>query len=289
MTRVGVAGLGRMGAPMAMNLARAGFRLSLWNRSMEKADSLSGDLAADVAATPRQLAEASDVVITMLADDRASAQVHKGPNGLFAAGTGADYIVEMGTHSPRHVKLLADEAGERVVIDAPVSGSIDAARDARLLIMVGADEKTTEPIRPVLEAMSREIICFGRVGAGATVKLAVNLLIHGLNQTLAESLTLVEAAGIDINAAYGAMERSAAAAPMLEYRKPQYLAEATSPVSFALSLARKDVALALELAGDLRVSMPQAQLNLEQLSAAEAEGFGERDMAAVLNYLRGTR
>jgi 3-hydroxyisobutyrate dehydrogenase len=193
----------------------------------------------------------------------------------------------MGTHSPSHVRQLAGAAGRRVVIDAPVSGSIDAARDARLLIMVGAVGEAVEPIRPVLAAMGREIICFGRIGAGATMKLAINLLIHGLNQTLAESLTLAEAAGIDPADAYRAMEHSAAAAPMLEYRKPQYLNEAASPVSFALSLARKDVALALDLARELSVSMPQTRLNLDQLEAAEAAGFGERDMASIVNYLRG--
>ena len=119
------------------------------------------------------------------------------------------------------------------------------------------------------------------------MKLAINMLIHGLNQTLAESLTLAEAAGIPPADAYRAIEGSAAAAPMLGYRKPNYLDEVATPVSFALSLARKDVALALDLAAELDVPMPQTQLNLDQLKAAEAAGFGERDMASIVNYLRG--
>ncbi len=276
-----------MGVPMATNIAGAGFRLTLWNRSVGKAASLARELDGAVAETPRQLAEACDVVITMLSDDRASEQVHSGVDGLLAADAGADYFVEMGTHSPQHVEQMAAEAAGRVLIDAPVSGSIDAAREAQLLILVGADEQTVNPIRPVLDAMSREVICFGRVGAGATIKLAINLLIHGLNQTLAEALTLAEAAGIELGDAYRAMEQSAAAAPMLAYRKPQYLAEASSPVSFALSLARKDVALAMQIAEDLHVAMPQARVNLDQLRAADDAGFGDRDMAAMLNYLRG--
>jgi len=211
---------------------------------------------------------------------------HHGEAGLFAATSGAAYLVEMGTLSPGHVRALAAHEGERTVIDSPVSGSIDAAQDARLMIMVGAEEAMIEPIRPVLAALSREIICLGSIGAGATMKLAVNMLIHGLNQTLAESLTLAEAAGISPADAYRAIEGSAAAAPMVQYRKPQYLDEPANPVSFALSLARKDVALAMDLAAELDVPMPQAQLTLELLRTAEAAGFGERDMASVINYLR---
>jgi len=287
MTTVGVAGLGRMGALMASNIARAGFELALWNRSVDKAEELSNATNAVVAETPRELVVRSDVVITMLADDRASEQVHHGADGFFAAEGGARHLIEMGTLSPRHVRQLAADAGERAVIDAPVSGSTDAARDARLMIMVGATDAMIEPVRPILAAMSREIICLGATGAGATMKLAINMLIHGLNQTLAESLTLAEAAGIPPADAYQAIEGSAAAAPMLGYRKPNYLDEAAAPVSFALSLARKDVALAMDLASELDVLMPQTQLNLDQLEAAEAAGFGERDMASIVNYLRG--
>jgi 3-hydroxyisobutyrate dehydrogenase len=287
MTRVGFAGLGRMGVPMASNLARAGFQLTLWNRSTATAEQLAAATNAEVSATPRDLAEGCDVVITMLADDLASEQVHHGADGLLAANCGARHLIEMGTLSPQHVRQLAADAGERVVIDAPVSGSIDAAREARLMIMVGATDATIEPVRPVLAALSSEIICLGSVGAGETMKLAINMLIHGLNQTLAESLTLAEAAGIAPADAYRAIERSAAAAPMLGYRKPNYLAEADTPVSFALSLARKDIALATDLAVELGIPMPQTQLNLEQLQAAEAAGFGERDMASIVNYLRG--
>ena len=289
MTRVAFAGLGRMGALMATNLARAGYSLALWNRSSATAERLASETNAEVCGTPRELAESADVVITMLADDSASAQVHQGADGLFAARGGAVHMIEMGTLSPHHVRHLAAQAGERVVIDAPVSGSVDAARDARLMIMVGADESTIEPVRPVLAAMGREILCLGAVGAGATMKLAINMLIHGLNQTLAESLALSGAAGISPDVAYRAIEGSAAAAPMVQYRKQLYLDEAANPVSFALALARKDVTLAMELATELGVSMPQTELNLEQLRAAEEAGYGERDMASMVDYVRGAR
>jgi 3-hydroxyisobutyrate dehydrogenase len=287
MTRVGFAGLGRMGRLMATNLADAGFALTVWNRSEAKAEELADRTGAAIAATPRELAESSEVVVTMLADDVASSRVHVGDDGLFSAAEGASHLLEMGTLSPRHVGELRAVAGDRVVvIDAPVSGSIDAARDRRLMVMVGADEATAAPVVPVLEAMGSELVFLGAPGAGAVMKLAVNLLIHGLNQTLAEALSLAEGAGIDLGTAYSVMERSAAAAPMLHYRKPQYLAEDESPVSFALSLARKDVGLALEVAEGLGLELPQTRVNHDQLTAAEDAGFGGRDMAAMLAYRR---
>lgn len=272
---------------MAANLAAAGFELTVWNRSAAKAEQLASSAGAAVATSPRDLAQTSDIVITMLADDRASAEVHHGRDGLFAATAGATHFVEMGTLSPSHVRTLASGAGERTVVDAPVSGSTDAAAKAHLMIMVGADDATIAPLRPVLEALGRDIICLGTCGSGATMKLAVNLMIHGLNEMVAESLMLAEAAGIEPATAYEALEKSAAAAPMLTYRKPQYLSEGSSPVTFSLSLARKDVAVALDLAHQLGVDMPQGRVNLAQLEAAEAAGWGEHDMAAVLSYLRG--
>lgn len=286
-TRVGVAGVGRMGAPMAANLARAGFEVSVWNRTVETARGVAEEIGAEVHATPQELAEGSDVVITALSDDRASAQVHLGQDGLLQARRGATHILEMGTLSPRHVRELGSRAGDRTVIDAPVSGSVDAAHDATLLIMVGAEESEISAIRPVLAALGADITCFGRRGAAATTKLAVNMLIHSLNQTLAEALVLTERAGVARELAYATMRRSAAGAPMLGYREPQYLDEVASPVSFALSLAAKDVALALELGDELGVFMPQAAVNLSVLRAADADGFGERDMASLLAYVGG--
>ena len=272
---------------MAANLADAGFELALWNRSAVRAEQLAQETGAAVCTTPRELAERCDVVVTMLADDSASEQVHLGESGLFAATGGTRHFVEMGTLSPHHVRELAARAGDRIVIDAPVSGSVDAARDAELTVMVGAEPSTIEPVGPVLAAMTREVMCLGSLGCGATMKLAVNMLIHGLNQTLAESLTLAEAAGIAPESAYLAIEQSAAAAPVIRYRKPLYLDESAHPVSFALSLARKDVALAMELAAEFGVPMPQTQLNLDLLLAAEEAGYGERDMASMLDYMRG--
>jgi 3-hydroxyisobutyrate dehydrogenase-like beta-hydroxyacid dehydrogenase len=287
MTRVGFAGLGRMGAPMAANLAGAGFDVVLWNRSSAKADDLATSIGATVSDTPRELAENCGVVITMLSDDAASSKVFLQPEGLFGAATGAQYIISMGTHSPTHIRELAGKSTGALLIDAPVSGSVAAATAAQLLIMAGATESAIEPVRPVLDAIGRETFCLGSIGAGATMKVVVNMLIHGLNQTVAEALVLAESSGIDVAVAFRTIENSAAAAPMLGYRKDNYLDETSAPISFALSLARKDVELAMDMAAELGLKLPQTEKTLAELRGAEAEGFGDRDMAAILNYLRG--
>lgn len=284
--RVGFVGLGRMGRHMAENLSRAGHYVTVWNRSPAKSEAFAQEAGGAVADTPRGLAERCEAVVTMLADDASSEAVHSGEDGLFAA-PGARVFLEMGTMSPDHIAALAAAApkGARV-IDAPVSGATQAAAEAQLLVLAGCTEAEAEPVRPLLDAMGRETICLGRTGAGSVMKLAVNSLIHGLNQTLAEAMALAGAAGIAPEAAFDVIENSAAAAPMLSYRRPIYLDEAANEVTFTVSLAAKDMGLTAALAERLGVAMPQAEVTLEKLREAEKAGFAGRDMASMLAFMR---
>ncbi len=285
--RIGFCGLGRMGAPMAANLSRRGFRLTLWNRTGAKAAALAGDLGARVAPTPAALAAASDAIVSMVADDAASQALHLGPHGLAEAASGRLFVA-MSTVSPAHVRALGAELAARggALIDAPVSGSVAAAEAAELLIMAGGAAQDIERARPALAAMGRAVRETGPLGSAAHMKIVVNCLIHGLNQSVAEAITLAEAGGVDASAAYGVIEESAAAAPMLGYRKAQYLHGASAPVSFALSLAAKDMRLALSLAEEGGVAMPQAEITHALLARAEASGLGAADMAAMLRFMR---
>lgn len=280
--KVGVAGLGRMGRPMAANLVAAGHRVTVWNRSPGKAEGLG----AEIAPTPRALSDSCDVVVTMLADDAASDTVHLGGDGLFA-GT-ARVFLEMGTVSPDHIHALSD-ATEAQVIDAPVSGSTPQAKAGTLKIMVGATEDQIAPLRPVLDALGDAVTAMGGRGRAAVMKLAVNMLIHGMNQTLAEALALTDAAGLDRTRAFDVIAGSAAGAPMLSYRRPLYLDEAAHEVTFALDLALKDMEVATALADRLGVVMPQARVNRDRLRVAASNGFGDRDMAAIVPHERGER
>lgn len=285
--RVGFAGLGRMGAPMAANIARTGHEVTVWNRSADRAREFAQTHGVKAVGTPRELAEDTDVVVTMLADDAASHDVHLGSEGLFRATRGARTFVEMGTMSPGHITSLRGAAPTgATVIDAPVSGATRAAAEARLMIMAGCDATAAAGLSPLFDAIGDRTICLGQPGAGAVMKLVVNAIIHGLNQTVSEALTLAEQAGIDPSAAFDVIEASAAAAPMLSYRRNLYLDEASQEVTFTVSLARKDMGLAVDLAERLGVAVPQARLNLDRLTDAEAKGFGTRDMASIVNYMR---
>jgi 3-hydroxyisobutyrate dehydrogenase-like beta-hydroxyacid dehydrogenase len=287
--RVGFVGLGRMGAPMVRNLAGAGYDLVLWNRSSDKAVTLGNEIGAEVSMTPRDLANACDLVITMLADDVGSDAVHSGPDGLFL-GERAKTFIEMGTMSPDHIQALAAAAPQgTTIIDAPVSGATQAAKDAQLLIMAGCSAETGAALMPSFDTLGRQTIYLNTLGAGSVMKLAVNSLIHGINQTMAEAMTLAEAAGIAPAAAFDVIEASAACAPMLKYRRPIYLDEAAHDVTFTIALARKDMNLAVALAKSLGVDMPQGLETLRQLQGAEADGFADRDMASMLSYMRKDR
>jgi 3-hydroxyisobutyrate dehydrogenase len=175
------------------------------------------------------------------------------------------------------------------VIDAPVSGATQAAEEAQLLIMAGCTEAEAVPLMPLFDAMGRATICLGAIGAGAVMKLVVNSLIHGINQTLAEAMTLAEAAGIASEAAFDVIENSAAAAPMLKYRRPLYLDEAAHDVTFTVALARKDMQVTSALAERLGTAMPQGRVTLDRLLRAEAEGYGARDMASILQFMKKDR
>lgn len=282
---VGVAGLGRMGTLMARNLVAAGHTVTVWNRTSAKAHDFAVSNGCAAAENPRALSEAADVVVTMLTDDAASDAVHLGPQGLFA-GTRCRTFISMGTVSPAHIAALARAAGDAQVIDAPVSGATQAAEAAQLLIMAGCSAEAAAPLMPLFDALGKKTICLGRQGAGAVMKLAVNVMLHGMNQTLAEALTLADAAGIGTADAFDVIEASAVAAPMFSYRKPLYLDEAAHEVSFTVGLARKDVAMAMDIANASGTAMPQAETTLSLLAAAEAQGYAGRDMAAMLDYMR---
>lgn len=271
---------------MARNLARAGYDLTVWNRSQAKAQALAAEVGCRVAATPKALAQACEVVVTMLADDAVSEQVHLGQDGLFGGET-AKTFVEMGTMSPEHIADLAARAPNGAqIIDAPVSGATQAAESAQLLIMAGCTHENAEPVMALFEAMGKQTICLGKQGSGAVLKLAVNSLLHGINQAFAESMTLAEAAGIAIADAFDVIEKSAACAPMLKYRRPLYLDEANNDVTFTVALAHKDMAVTAQLASTLGVSAPQAAVTLQKLTEAEAAGYGQRDMASMLAFMR---
>jgi 3-hydroxyisobutyrate dehydrogenase-like beta-hydroxyacid dehydrogenase len=195
----------------------------------------------------------------------------------------------MSTIAPETVRKVARSVQGRgaTMLDAPVSGSVPVVERGELLIMVGGDPDALERARPVLEALSSTIIHVGELGTGATMKLAVNALVHGLAVALSESLVLAERAGVERTTAYDVFASGAAAAPFVLYKRAAFERPDETPVAFSLELVAKDLDLILALAQRVGAPMPQAQTNRDEVRSALAAGMGKRDMSDLAGYLRG--
>jgi 3-hydroxyisobutyrate dehydrogenase-like beta-hydroxyacid dehydrogenase len=291
MTTVGVLGTGRMGGAMARAIRAAGFDLVLWNRSHDPAEELAAELAATVVDRPRDVAAAAEVCISMLADGPAVDAVYGGPDGLVAGAGAGNILVDCSTVPPATIRghePAAREAGAGI-LDAPVSGSVALATTGKLTLMVGGDAADLDRARPVLDAIAATIFHLGPLGTGAAMKLAVNTVIFGLNQALAEGLVLAERAGVPRAVAYDVVAAGAAGAPFVAYKRDSFLDPNGTPVAFALDLAAKDLGLIAELAAAVDLRMPQAETDLAVIRAASAGGRGDRDFSTVADHLRRQR
>ncbi len=285
---VGLAGCGRMGSAMARAIHRSGLDLVVWNRDADKAGALAHELGARVADTPAALASTADVVLTMLADDDAVAAVYSGDEGLLAGARRGSTLVDLSTVTPEALGRFAADARRDDIglLDAPVSGSTATATSGQLTIMVGGEARDLARARPALEPLATSIFHLGPLGTGAAMKLAVNTLIFGLNEAVAEGLVLAERAGIERLAAYQVLAASAAGAPYLGYKKAAFVDPEHTPVAFSLDLAAKDLRLITALAASLGLDLPQAETNLAMIREAASDGRGDEDFATVAGALR---
>lgn len=276
---------------MATNIAGAGFPLTIWNRTVAKSERMADEIDAEIAESPAALAAAVDVLITMVADGSVLEDMYTGRGGMCGSVRAGTTCIDMSTVSPvesRRVAAAVESAGAWFV-DAPVSGSTAPAEAGTLTIMAGGRAEDVAAVRPVLEAMGSRIFHMGPVGAGATIKLAVNSIVYGLGQAVAESLVMAEAAGIERDTAYEVFANSAIAAPFVHYRRDAYLSPGEVPVAFRMVLAEKDLDLVLELADSVGAVLPQAITNRSQVVDAIDAGFGDHDMSAVAEHLRVLR
>jgi 3-hydroxyisobutyrate dehydrogenase len=285
-SKVALLGTGRMGGAMVGTLRRAGFEVVAWNRDRGKCHAVAHTSGAEVAEGAAEAASAADVAITSLADDAAVEAVYADAVEGFHAG---QVVLEMSTIAPETVRKVARsvQGSGATMLDAPVSGSVPVVERGELLIMVGGDPDALDRARPVLEALSSTIIHVGELGTGATMKLAVNALVHGLAVALSESLVLAERAGVERTTAYEVFASGAAAAPFVLYKRAAFERPDETPVAFSLDLVAKDLDLILALAERVGAPMPQADTNREEVGAALAAGLGESDMSALAGYLRG--
>lgn len=285
---VAVIGTGRMGAAMAAKLREAGAEVVLYNRTAERAQRLAAQTGARVAASAAQAASSAPVVLVSLADDGAVTQTYQGPDGIAAGVKAGTVVADTSTVDPRTVAemtgLLADSGAW--LLDAPVSGSVPSVASRTLVVLAGGDAADLEVARPVFDVFAKQVFHVGPSGSGAVMKLAVNTLVHALNQALSESLVLAEKAGIDRSVAYDVISASAAGAPFVQYKRAAFERPEETPVAFTLQLVAKDLGLALDLAQRSGVELPQATTNSHTAKTAIAAGLGDRDMSALAELFR---
>jgi 3-hydroxyisobutyrate dehydrogenase-like beta-hydroxyacid dehydrogenase len=287
-TRIGFAGLGRMGTPMAEQLIGAGFEVTVYNRTASVAEAFAQSTGAHVVASPRQLAERSEIVVLMLADGNAVLSLLDGEAGLLAGISAGDVVVDMGTSGVDHTATARERlaAAGAHLVEAPVSGSVAAAESRKLLIMAAGEPAAVDVALPVLRGIADNVMPIGGPGTGAAMKLAVNDVLFAINQAIAEALVLAERAGIERSVAYDVFASSAVAAPVVHYRRNVFEHPESAPVTFPIDLVIKDLELVQALANRVHASMPQAAANLASMRAASAAGLGAADMGQLAVHLR---
>jgi len=281
MMRVGFAGLGLMGVPMAQNIMAAGFELMVWNRTKAKADTLLAK-GAQWANTIGVLAAQCDVVITMVTNARAVESIICGKDGVLDHAKAGLIIIDMSSIPPEMSRSIAERAKGRglAMLDAPVTGNPKAAEGAKLGIMVGGEQAILERVRPILESLSSIIVHAGPSGAGSALKLVNNLILGVAIQAVAEALVLARKVGIDPECVRQITTVGGARTGAMETRGPRMIAHDFSP-HFSTDNMHKDLSTALKLADEVGACAPAAAVALETLRAARAQNKGEMDSAIV--------
>lgn len=281
---VGLIGLGLMGHPIAVNLLKKGFALTVWNRTSSRADDLVSQ-GAKVAATPLEAAAASDVLMIIVSDPPAVEEVLWGDKGVFKGLRRGSVLVDSSTVSPELARRSAAACTERGIeyLDAPVTGGTWGAEKGELVMMVGGAAETLNRVEPVFGAIAKRWFHLGPPGAGQTVKLAMNLLLALEVEAFAESLALTEAGGVAGERLVEVMQASMGRAPVLDVKAPLLL-QGKYPPSFPLRLMHKDMVLALELAKQKGVSLPAGSAAREVYSKTLSSAREDVDYAAIGRY-----
>ncbi len=279
---IGFIGMGHMGSHMAPRLIRAGYHLTVYDRTREKAQAIAG---ATVAETPEEAAANSDVVIPIVSNDAALEEVMLGPNGVLAGTHAGSVIIDMSTVSPHTSRHLFQAAREKGVamIDAAVSGSVPQVEQGSLVIFVGGDQQTYEQCKPILDVLGENSFYMGASGMGSTMKLVVNTLLGLGMQALAEAIALGEKAGLEKGLLLDVLGQTTVLTPG-QKSKLENAKREEYPTNFALSLMHKDLSLVLSQAYDLSVSMPATAAAQQMYTAAMAKGR-DADFSLMIQFM----
>ena len=283
---VALLGLGTMGSGMAHNLLKAGFALTVYNRTAAKAEALAA-AGARVAASPAEAAEGAAIIVSMLADDPASRVAWLGPQGAVAAAEPGTILIECSTVSPDWILELGTAASARGLrlLDAPVTGSRMQAAGGQLSFLVGGSEDLLEKARPVFDAMGKETIHLGPLGSGAKLKLVNNFLCGVQVAALAEGLAWIERSGLDVEKSLNFLKSAAPGSPLLAGISARMTAHDYT-VNFLLKLMSKDLQYAHDAAAEAGIDLTTAANARALFEQAVAKGHAEQDMSAVIEPLR---
>jgi 3-hydroxyisobutyrate dehydrogenase-like beta-hydroxyacid dehydrogenase len=282
---VGFIGLGIMGQPMALNLVKAGFRVSVFNRTRAKADPLE-KAGARVAASPAEAARDADFVVSIVSDSAASEEVMTGKDGAFTTVKPGAIVLDSATISPVVSRKLACHAAGKQAsfLDAPVTGSKHGAEEGELTFMIGGEREAFERAMPVLKVLGKKHIYCGANGAGLSAKLAQNVIQSTMVEIFAEGFVLAAKAGVKPETMFEIVQSSMARATLTDFKAPFIFKGDFTPY-FPLKWMHKDVTLAMEAAFAQGVTMPAAAAVKEVYGAARAQGKGDLDYAAVVTFL----
>ena len=285
MASLGFVGLGLMGSRIVKRLLSAGHQVSGYNRTRAKAESLI-EAGMQWKDTPREVAQAADITLSMVTDTAALSSITEGPDGILAGLAPGKIYVDLSTVSPRFTRELAGRvaATGAQMLEAPVSGSLPAAESGTLIIYVGGSAEALETARPVFEQLGQKIIHIGENGQALATKIAINLNLPAQLISLFEGVLLAERSGIPRAAALDALLNSVAASTAMKYRGP-FILKMPEEVWFSAAMMKKDIQLALELGQELGVVLRSAELVDEMLTQAVEAGWGDEDFAVLFNVV----
>jgi len=284
--KVAFIGTGIMGAPMARNLLKAGYPLTVHSRTRSRAQPVI-EAGASWADSPAAAAKDADVVITCVTDTGDVEKVLLGQNGVIESAREGLICIDMSTISPAATRRIGRELMERGVqlIDAPVSGGEIGAIEARLSIMAGGPEEVLEKVRPILMAMGKSLTHCGPLGSGQITKLANQIMVIHTIMSIAEGLAFAERAGLDLNTTLAATAAGAAGSHSLKALGPKIIAGDLKP-AFMVDLQLKDLRLVAEYAAQIKQPLPGVALATELLRSLQAQGRGKDGTQALIDVIR---
>lgn len=282
-TKIGFIGLGIMGAPMALNLLRAGYQLKVYNRSDRPRVQEVVDAGAERVATPKDAAVGSDVVISIVTDTPDVERVLLDEDGAIHGLASGATVIDMSTVSPSATQRIAATLKEKGVdmLDAPVSGGDVGAINATLSIMVGGDQAVFDECLPIFEAMGKSITLIGGNGAGQTTKLCNQIAVSVNNLAMSEALMLAAASDLDVEKVLGAISGGAAGSWQLSNLGPRILKGDFDP-GFMVCLQQKDLKLVLEAANDIKLALPGVSLAHQYFNIVERAGGADDGTQALI-------